>query len=244
VAGTPDGSHLYVLGQGDNRICIYNTHATTGDVTGILGCVPSQGKSESLRVSSDGQYLAVANSDGNVTTFKILSNGVPSKIGSWPAGKSPIDVAIHPSAPFVAVVSYDDNKLHLFKFTSSGQLSEIGTWDTGKHPASVVFAPSSGLIVTANDIEGTLSVFGFDADAARVTPRGSVQNGPGSVALAVFTLQDTGQDTARDFNGDGKADLEWHHQTTGQVAVWLLDGTTLTRTATVGAAGDLAWQLR
>src|SRR5215813_9318368 len=33
--------------------------------------------------------------------------------------------------------------------------------------------------------------------------------------------------TARDINGDGKADLAWQHATTGDVAVWLLNGTTI-----------------
>ena len=31
--------------------------------------------------------------------------------------------------------------------------------------------------------------------------------------------------TVADFDGDGKPDLLWHHQTTGDLYVWFLDGT-------------------
>ena len=34
-----------------------------------------------------------------------------------------------------------------------------------------------------------------------------------------------------DFNGDGHVDLLWHHQTTGDVSVWYMNGTTATSTA-------------
>jgi len=30
---------------------------------------------------------------------------------------------------------------------------------------------------------------------------------------------------AADYNGDGQADLRWHHQTAGSVVVWMMSGT-------------------
>jgi len=32
--------------------------------------------------------------------------------------------------------------------------------------------------------------------------------------------------TPGDLDGDGKADIVWHHATTGEVSAWLMDGTT------------------
>jgi hypothetical protein len=46
-----------------------------------------------------------------------------------------------------------------------------------------------------------------------------------------------------DLDGDGKADLAWRH-TSGQVGVWLLNGTTLTQGALVGEPVDLNWHVQ
>ena len=37
-----------------------------------------------------------------------------------------------------------------------------------------------------------------------------------------------------DFNGDGKADILWRNTTTGETAIWFINGTTVTSTASVG----------
>jgi len=49
-----------------------------------------------------------------------------------------------------------------------------------------------------------------------------------------------------DFDGDGNADLVWHHQVTGQASVWLMNGTTLVSGTLLSPAGvtDTNWQIR
>ena len=37
-----------------------------------------------------------------------------------------------------------------------------------------------------------------------------------------------------DFNGDGKSDILWRNSTTGQVYIWLMNGTTLTSSGNLG----------
>lgn len=65
--------------------------------------------------------------------------------------------------------------------------------------------------------------------------------------LSVTTVSDMGWQIsgAADINGDGRADLIWQHQATGQLGAWLMNG------ATVGAQSllstyvtDLAWKVR
>ncbi|MBC8123859.1 MAG: FG-GAP repeat protein, partial [Gemmatimonadaceae bacterium] len=46
-----------------------------------------------------------------------------------------------------------------------------------------------------------------------------------------------------DFNTDGKPDILWRHQTTGQNTVWLMDGTTLTSNSSLPVVGDTNWQV-
>jgi hypothetical protein len=49
-----------------------------------------------------------------------------------------------------------------------------------------------------------------------------------------------------DFDGDGHADLLWHHQGTGDLQVWLMTGTVRKQSValTPGRVGDVRWQVR
>jgi hypothetical protein len=44
-----------------------------------------------------------------------------------------------------------------------------------------------------------------------------------------------------DFNGDGKTDIPWRHKTSGQNAVWLMNGTTWSSTASLPGVADTNW---
>lgn len=200
---TSDGLTLLAATQGTNRVCIYNTHATTGDVTAIPGCVPSGGRYP-VSVKIFGKYALVANSGGsesgnNVTAFRITSAGLLSQIGSWPAGVFPFDITFHPSGKFAAVVDNRGNRMYIFRIAPTGELSQIGSWPTGQRPFAVAFAPSGGSVFTADFASNTLSRFTFDANTGQVTPRGPVQTQSGPIALAVFKLQDTAALSSRAF---------------------------------------------
>jgi hypothetical protein len=49
-----------------------------------------------------------------------------------------------------------------------------------------------------------------------------------------------------DFNADGKLDVLWHHQTTGDLYVWLMDGTSVSSGAylTPSRGTDIGWQVK
>jgi hypothetical protein len=49
-----------------------------------------------------------------------------------------------------------------------------------------------------------------------------------------------------DFNGDGKPDILWRHQTTGSLYVWLLSGTTIGGGTYLSPSriADTSWQVR
>ena len=64
--------------------------------------------------------------------------------------------------------------------------------------------------------------------------------------LSIDRVADTGWQiaSAGDLSGDGKADLVWQHVPTGQLAVWYMDGATVTATLGLGAVSDPAWRIR
>ena len=46
-----------------------------------------------------------------------------------------------------------------------------------------------------------------------------------------------------DVDGDGRADLVWRHAQTGDVAVWLMNGASIARSAVVASGVPLAWRI-
>jgi hypothetical protein len=64
--------------------------------------------------------------------------------------------------------------------------------------------------------------------------------GPGPVTDTGWRIRSVG-----DWDGDGIADLVWHHQADGRVALWLMNGTTQ-RSGTLfspSAVPDVGWQI-
>ena len=97
----------------------------------------------------------------------------------------------------------------------------------------------------------------FDADT-RTFSWTPAQGQAGTYAGLVFSVTD-GIDTdsetititvrksgPTDFNGDGQADILWHHQTTGELYTWMLDGTVTTGGSylTPKSFADTKWQIR
>nr|MBW4504464.1 FG-GAP repeat protein [Scytonema hyalinum WJT4-NPBG1] len=47
--------------------------------------------------------------------------------------------------------------------------------------------------------------------------------------------------TIRDFNNDGNADILWRNETTGQNAIWLMDGTNISQAVALPNAVPTVW---
>jgi hypothetical protein len=46
-----------------------------------------------------------------------------------------------------------------------------------------------------------------------------------------------------DFDGNGKADILWRNQVSGQDAIWFMNGTTLSSGPSINTIADLNWSV-
>ncbi len=98
---------------------------------------------------------------------------------------------------------------------------------------------TSGSSGTGN---GTLN-YAIAENGSKCTRRGLI-----SVAGSVFTATQAtslaGYDTTcSDFNGDGKTDLFWQHQTAGSLYIWNMNGGSYVSSQYVGTVTDTGWKV-
>lgn len=87
------------------------------------------------------------------------------------------------------------------------------------------------------DTDGVSNLVDPDSDNDNIIDgveinRGSDPSDPGSIPYVAY-----------DFDGNGKADILWHNDTTGQVYIWFIDGDVRTSRWSPGTVSDLAWQI-
>jgi hypothetical protein len=107
-------------------------------------------------------------------------------------------------------------------------------WSQVSGPGTVMFANPNAAATTA-----TFSAAG--PYVLRLTANDGSLSASDDVAITVVTPVDVG--IPHDLNGDGKADLIWHHATTGDVAVWLMNGPAVLAASLITQVRDLGWQI-
>jgi chitodextrinase len=77
----------------------------------------------------------------------------------------------------------------------------------------------------------------------RVSAYDAVPNNSAWTATPVSVRTTRRRIIGSDFNGDGKSDILWRNSTTGQNAIWLMNGATLSSGAPIPTVTDLNWSI-
>ncbi|MBF0496960.1 MAG: VCBS repeat-containing protein [Deltaproteobacteria bacterium] len=76
-----------------------------------------------------------------------------------------------------------------------------------------------------------------------VTAGGFTSNFPGN-SITLFVLMPGGSKATYDFNGDGQADILWRNTATGQVWLYLMNGTAISAQGAVATVSDSNWVIQ
>lgn len=185
----------------------------------------------------------------NSTTRQIA---VWSMHGFDRIGAAAIQNTVNAEWTVASTGDYDGNGRSdiLFRNTTSGALA-VWSMD-GLSRATSAVSTSSGLssttrVVGSGDIngDGRADVFLHDTSAGTV----SVALMGANLSLGTPTVLQQSVQTVwtvggmGDFNGDRNGDILWRNSETGQVAIWLMNGTTRIGANVVQSSVDLNWTL-
>ena len=175
-----------------------------------------------LGLSFDGLNRYVANGP---SVFKVAQNGTMIDIDPGDGSRG---VTVSPSQPGPTPTPPD-----VFVSTDDGRITRI-------NPHGMIIPFASGLVDPwglafrpkrfSNDVDGVGNLFVADTGAGQIfeftvngtrTPFGPAGGGPNFLAFqTIFPIK-------VDFNGDGKSDILWQNNSTGERIIWLMDGTRL-----------------
>jgi hypothetical protein len=119
-----------------------------------------------------------------------------------------------------------------FNATGSNLLSSTYFGGSGSDYGMGIALDGSGNVYV---IGGTSS-----SDFPTANPRQPANGGLDDVFVAKIA---NGTPPPGDFNADGRADILWRNQTTGDNAVWFMNGTTFTGSVLLPRAADTNWQI-
>jgi 6-phosphogluconolactonase len=144
---------VYVANKGDNNVSAYSINPTTGALKPVAGS-PFPAGNTPLSIAVGGlRFVYVTNEitsnfsfNGNVSAYRInpTTGALTPVAGSpFPAGNTPISIAVEPSGRFVYVANDGDNNVSAYRIGENGALTPVpgSPFAAGAGPRSVAVAP-------------------------------------------------------------------------------------------------------
>src|SRR5579872_5099244 len=174
----PSGHYVYVTfaGAPGMQVAGYSRDQTTGALTNL----PSSpfgntggNDSQEIMITPSGAFAAIANAATNDVSVMSLKTGTLTNISGspFPAGASPLSVAIDPSSKFVFVANQGDNTLSAYAMGTNGGLTAISgsPFTVGSQPQGVT-ADLSGKFAYVASADGNVWGFTLNTGTGSLTP--------------------------------------------------------------------------
>jgi len=125
---------LYVANDGSNDISAFKIDTDTGGLTPVPGSPFGSGGSAgkppisgiSLAATPNGHHLYAGNGgSGNISAFRIASNGALVPIGSVLAGGPPDGMKVSPNGEFLGAALPFSDSVAMFRIASNGTLTAV-----------------------------------------------------------------------------------------------------------------------
>ncbi|HEY8928141.1 MAG TPA: beta-propeller fold lactonase family protein [Mucilaginibacter sp.] len=190
LAAMPSSGNI-VFGANSDTGLVYAINTLTYQVVGSPVQVGS--KPGSMVLSSDGQYLYVANAGSNsVSVLKIINTGGVFSISVIATvdnvGSRPASIAISPTNDFIYVAGNPegtvDNTLTVIQKSETDTYSIISTVTVGKGKGSVAASPDGRYVFVANNAAANVSVIQCGTNRS-FTPVKTITVGLGPLGIAV-----------------------------------------------------------
>jgi 6-phosphogluconolactonase len=174
----PSGHYVYVTfaGAPGMQVAGYSRDQTMGALTNLPSSPFSNtggNDSQGIRITPSGTFAVIANAATNDVSVMSLNAGTLTNVSGspFPAGASPLSVAIDPSSKFVFGANQGDNTLSAYAIGPGGELTAISgsPFTVGSQPQGVT-VDLSGKFVYVASADGNVWGFTLNSGTGSLTP--------------------------------------------------------------------------
>jgi hypothetical protein len=226
-----DGTDLLVAENGGTVVWSY-------PVAGGARRASISGIPDPLGLAFDGINRYVAN---GASVFKVAPDGIQTDLDpNNQISAATRDVEVSAGTPDIGVdvfVSTDDGGVTRIKPNGTIVLFASGLID----PWGLAFRPKR----FSHDVDGVGNLFVADTGAGQIyefTIHGDRTTFGPAEGMPNFLAFETIFPAKADFNGDGKSDILWQNNSTGERVIWLMNDTSLLSSVSLGVVGT-SWNI-
>jgi 6-phosphogluconolactonase (cycloisomerase 2 family) len=177
-----NGSNLYITAQDSTsgKGYIFNFTASSGVLTAVAAQPRIQTGTKPTAITSAGSTLFVADSvyladapAGNILVYTANGDGSLSGSGAYPAGNTPVALALNPAGTYLFAANETDANVSTFTVNGT-TLNNIGSNATGTQPSAVLVDPNLGQFIYVTNYlgsngVGTVSGFALNPSSGGLT---------------------------------------------------------------------------
>jgi 6-phosphogluconolactonase (cycloisomerase 2 family) len=231
MAVHPSGRFAYVANSA-GTITAFQVNRDTGSLLPVIGSpFPTGGvQTKGVAVHPSGRFLYASNTNSDdVSAFRVdPANGALTSVAGSPFpvdGVGPGALAVDPTGRFLYCGNEGSDNVSLFGIASAtGALSrgEGSPYAAGDRPLAMALDLKGRYLYVANNNSHNLSGYRLDHLTGSLTPVPGSPFAAGDLSPASITA---GRDFTRgDLDRDGRTDLLWRHDLSGEAVAWHMNG--------------------